>query len=65
MSYLSLKKTKLGLEYLIQFLNGFLKRNWYKQPNEMKKITEMSGLNIVNAQMWLDQENILSNILDL
>ena len=60
MSYLSLKKTKLGLGVIF---NTIFKWVFKKEIgtsavsyNEMKKITEMSGLNIVNAQIWLDQE---------
>ena len=58
MSYLSLKKTKLGLGVIF---NTIFKWVFKKEIgtsavsyNEMKKITEMSGLNIVNAQIWLD-----------
>ena len=60
MSYLSLKKTKHGLGVI---LNTIFKWVFKKEIgtsavsyNEMRKITEVSGLNIVNAQIWLDQE---------
>ena len=60
MSYLSLKKTKLGLSVIF---NTIFKWIFKKQIgtsavsyNEMQKMIEESELNIVNAQIWLDQE---------
>lgn len=60
MSYLSLTKTKLGLAVIF---NTIFKWVFKKEIgtsavsyNEMIKMTEISGLNIVNAQIWLDQE---------